>query len=371
MSMSPPSETSADQAENEASPPHLAADNLLLRRYVHPILITGLGFGGFFLCYKLLAPFLTPVTVALVLAVLFGPLHHRLSAHLKAPRLAALLSVTAIAAIVLAVLTLLIAQIVREAAVGADLVRAALADGLVDKLLASHPTVAPALQAVLDRVNVPGLAADGATWLTNASASFLRGSVVQIAGGLLTFFLLFYFLRDKREILAAVRSFLPFTDRESDRIFTRAVDTIHATVYGVIVIGLLTGLFGGVVFAAVGLPAPLFWGVVMAAFAILPVVGTGMIWVPAAIFLALDGDWGRALIIVTAFGMLTAADIIAYPYVVSNRMGLHTVIVFFAAIGGLIMFGAVGFILGPVIVAVTAAVKDVIWARLSPQATAS
>jgi predicted PurR-regulated permease PerM len=344
--------------------PDISPGRASSRGYINTILVAALGAAALVLCYRLALPFLTPLAVAFVLAVLFTPFHRWMGRRIKNRSLAAFISVLTIAVAALGALTLLVAQVVREAAVGADLVRVAIENGLLQKLSAAHPKVAPALQTVFDRINAPGLATDVASWFTNFSASFLRGSVVQVAGALLTFFLLFYFLRDRREILSTVRSFIPFTDSEAQLLFARAVDTIHATVYGVVVTGVILGLLGGSIFAAVGLPAPLLWGLVIAAFAILPVLGTGMVWIPAALFLVLDGDWGGALIVTLAFGALTAADTIAYPYLVGNRMKLHTAVTFIAAVGGLIVFGPVGFILGPLVVALTFALKEIVWTRL-------
>lgn len=335
-----------------------------LRDYVNTALVVGLTAVGLFLCYQLAIPFLTPLAVAFVLAVLFAPFHRWIAARIRTPSIAALASVLAIAGAAFSILMLLVAQLVSEAAVGANLVRKALEDGLLQRFLADHPKAAPAFRTVLDHLNAPGLAADAASWFTDISTSFLRGSIVQIAGALLTFFLLFYFLRDRREILAVLRSFLPFTDLETALLTHRVVETTQAIVFGVVVTGALLGLFGGIIFAVVGLPAPLLWGLVMAALAILPAVGIGLVWIPAVLFLALDGNWGRALLVTLAFGVLTAADTVAYPYLIGNRMKLHTAVTFVAAVGGLIVFGPVGFILGPLVVAVTVALKEIIGARL-------
>jgi len=125
------------------------------------------------------------------------------------------ISVLLIASLVLAILVFLTAQLV-QAAAGAVLVRTAFEDGLVQQLLSDHPKVAPFLKRILDQFNTAGLAADAATWLTNVSANMLRGSVVQISGILLSFYMLFYFLRDYRPGLAALRSFLPFTEGRND-----------------------------------------------------------------------------------------------------------------------------------------------------------
>jgi predicted PurR-regulated permease PerM len=101
----------------------------------------------------------------------------------------------------------------------------------------------------------------------------------------------------------------------------------------------------------------------MAVFAILPIVGMTLVWVPAAIVLMLDGEFTHAFILVLAFIALTVADSIYYPHLVGNRMKLHTAIAFIAAIGGILLFGPMGFILGPLAVTLTLALKDILKVR--------
>jgi predicted PurR-regulated permease PerM len=341
----------------------LPLGNAFVARTYRGALIAGLGVIGVYLCFRLTVPFFTPLAAALVLAVLFAPAHRWIGTYIKRPSAAALVSVLLIASFVLAVLVFLTVQLVREAAAGAVLVRAAFEGGLVQQLLNEHPRVAPFLKGILDQFNAAGLAADAATWLTNMSATMLRGSVVQMAGVLLTFYMLFYFLRDRTAGLAALRSFLPFTEAETTALFASAVDTVHATVYGMVVTGALLGLFGGAIFAFVGLPAPVLWGSVMAVFAILPVLGTAMIWIPAAGWLALNGEWAGVAVVTLAFTGLSLADSVIYPYLVGNRMRMHTAIAFVAAIGGLLVFGPVGFIVGPMVIALVIALRDVLGAR--------
>lgn len=331
-------------------------------------LIGALALIGAYLCFRLAVPFFTPLAAALVLAILFAPVHRWISAHVKGPSAAAFASVLLIASVVLAALVFLTAQLIREAAAGAVMIRAAFEGGLVHDLVSGHPRVAPILKAILDQINAAGLAADVATWLTDVSATMLRGSVIQIAGVLFTFYMLFYFLRDRAAGLAALRSFLPFTEGETAALFASAVDTVHATIYGMVVTGGILGLFGGVIFAVVGLPAPVLWGCVMAVFAILPVLGIGMIWIPASVWLALNGEWGATAIVALSFTALSAADFMIYPYLVGNRMRVHTAITFIAAIGGLLVFGPVGFVVGPMVIALTITLRDILYARVNVSA---
>lgn len=341
----------------------LPRGNASISRGVRAGLIVLLSLAGLYLCFRLALPFLTPLAAAFVLAVLFSRFHRWVSTRIQNRSFAALVTVLAIATLTLTTLVLLVAQLVGEAAAGAVLVRSAFERGLVQDILNAHPMIAPVFQRVLDQFNAAGLAADAASWLTNVSASLLRGSMVQFAGGLLTFYLLFYFLRDRASGLAALRSLLPFTHAETTSLFTTAVDTVHATVFGMVTTGVVLGLLGGIIFAAVGLPAPVLWGSVMAVFAVLPVLGIGMIWIPAAAWLALNGDWTATAAMTIAFTGLSIADSVVYPYLVGNRMRLHTAIAFIAAIGGLIVFGAIGFVIGPLAVTLTLALKDLLRAR--------
>jgi len=356
--------TTSDPRVYEAFRRHIALGDLLSIGPFRAAFMIILAAIGLYVCFRMMLPFLTPVVAAFVLAVLFSPFHRWISARVARPNLAALVSVFTIAGLVFLGATLLVAQLVHEGAAGANLIRAAIADGFLEKLLSAHPRIAPMLHSLVARLDAPGLATDATTWITNASAALLRGSVFQVVGAFLTFYLLYYFLRDRDEALSAVQSFLPLTGEEANFLFSRAIDTVHATVYGMVVTGLLVGLLGGVIFAIVGLPAPVLWGSIMAAFAILPVLGTGMIWIPAVLILVLDGEWARASILAVAFTGLAAANGLFYPYLVGDRMKLHTAVAFIAAVGGLLVFGAVGFVLGPLVIAVTLALRDILQARL-------
>ena len=102
-----------------------------------------------------------------------------------------------------------------------------------------------------------------------------------------------------------------------------------------------------------GLPAPALWGVMMGLLALVPVLGAFIVWIPAAVFLALEGSWGKALVL-TAWGAVVIGliDNLLYPSLVGNRLRLHTLVVFIAILGGLSVFGAAGLFLGPALVTV-------------------
>jgi len=115
-----------------------------------------------------------------------------------------------------------------------------------------------------------------------------------------------------------------------------------------------------------GLPAPALWGLVMGVLAVVPVLGAFIVWIPAAIFLALEGSWGKALILGVWGGVIVGGiDNVMYPILVGNRLKLHTIPAFMAIVGGLIVFGSSGLILGPVTLTVTVLLLE-IWRSRTP-----
>jgi predicted PurR-regulated permease PerM len=244
-----------------------------------------------------------------------------------------------------------------------DTVRAKVESGEWLRILDGYPRVAPIAQRIERQIDLPGPISAIAAWLTTAVASFVTGSVIQAISLLLTFYLLFYFLRDRDAVLLETRALSPLSKADMDRMFRRVGDTIYATVYGTLAVAALQGTLSGLMFWWLGLPAPVLWGLVMGALAVVPVLGAFVVWVPAALFLALGGHWGKALILTVWGGVIVAGiDNVIYPILVGNRLKLHTIVAFMAIIGGLVVFGSSGLILGPVTLTVTMLLFE-IWRR--------
>ena len=318
---------------------------------------------GAAVCILLIWPFLGAITWALALAILFVPAHARIEKRLKHPSLAAMVSVAILAVVVAVPAAFVIERLISEAAAGAVTIQERIAAGEIRRLLETYPRLAPIGTWIERQLDLPALAASVATWLSNIGATFVRGSVLQVVEVVLTFYLLFYFLRDRRAAKAMIRSWLPFTPDEADRLFRRVFDTVHATVYGTLAVAAVQGILGGVMFWILGLPTPLLWGLVMGLLSVIPVLGAFIVWIPAAILLALDGSWVKALILAFWGAVVVGGiDNLLRPVLVGNTLRLHTVPAFISMIGGLVLFGAPGFILGPLAVTVTILLMD-IWAR--------
>ncbi len=321
--------------------------------------------GGIALCVLLTLPFLGAITWALALAILFAPIHSRIEAAVGHRSLAALISVVILSVMVIVPAAFVVERLVSEAGAGAVAMQQRVAAGELQRLLDAYPSLAPVGTWINQQFDLPSTAASIAAWLSNIGATFLRGSVLQVVEVMLTFYLLFYFLRDRQAAKSSLMRWLPLTAAEAEHLFRRVFDTIHATVYGTLAVAAVQGLLGGLMFWALGLPTPLLWGVVMALLSVVPVLGSFVVWVPAALLLALDGSWARALILALWGGVVVGGiDNILRPTFVGNRLRLHTIPAFVSLIGGIVLFGAPGFILGPLAVTVTILLVEFWTARI-------
>jgi predicted PurR-regulated permease PerM len=313
-----------------------------------------------YVCYRLVQPFLPAVAWALALAVVTHPVHGWLARHIKNANLAALAAVALVTLVLLVPAGFVLDALLQEAAVNADRVQDQLEAGRWRHAIERNPSLAPLLGWLERNVNVDQELRRIVPALTSDVTAFVTGSVQAVAQFLITLFLLFYFFRDRRQALGAIRSLVPLSDVETAALFARVRDTVYGTVFGTLFVAAVQGALGGLMFWWLGLPAPVLWGAVMAVLAVIPWLGAFVVWAPAAVFLALEGSWGSALLL-TAWGVLVVGliDNLLYPIVVGKRLRLHTAVVFVAILGGLAVFGASGVILGPVAVAVMGALVEV------------
>lgn len=276
------------------------------------------------------------------------------------PNLAALLSVVSVALLLVVPGVWIGQNLFREASAGFEVLGPELQSERMHSRLQQYPALA-ATTAWLETTLNLDQEIRRATGAIASKASTLVGSSLWLLTQLfLTFLTLFYFFRDQKGLLNLLRELIPLSDEQTRQLFDRVSHTIHACVYGNVIVKLVQGLLGGLMFWFLGLPAPVLCGAAMALFAVLPVLGTALVWGPAAVLLALSGSWGKALILVL-WGMLVVGliDNVLYPILVAGELRLHTLAVFFSILGGLIAFGLAGVILGPVILAATGALLEV------------
>lgn len=309
---------------------------------------------GVYLCYQIAVPFLPVLAWAMTLAILFMPMQRWLESKLKNSSLSALISVLLIGLIVVVPIIFVGEQLVLQTVKGTELIESKVASGEWRHTLESQPQMAYILNRLEHYVDLPGTLKTFTTWLGATVGVVVKGSVFQIIGLCLVFYMLFFFLRDRRLILKSIILFSPLTMVEMSRMFRRVGDTVHATIYGTFAVAAVQGFLGGLMFWWLDLPAPQLWGLVMGLLAIIPMLGAFVVWLPTAIFLMLEGNWGSAIIL-AMWGMLVVGtvDNLLRPILLGNRLKLHTVLIFLSVVGGLLFYGPAGLILGPVTLVIT------------------
>lgn len=349
--------------------PTVAHTGVLTRERVTTIALLVITAIALYLCYRIAYPFLPALTWALALAVIARPVHHWIARRIPYPSAAAAVSVGLVALLLLTPVVLLTWQIFSQASTYAQhlehLDKQVVADQ-IQSVIDNYPGLSRFLGWVRLNVQMDQGLRRMFAGVSSGISSTVSGSIWVVAQLLITLLTLFFLFRDEPLAVAGVRQYLPLSSEEKDEVLKRLDDTIHATIYGTVVVAAVQGALGGLMFWWLGLPSPVFWGLVMGALAIVPYLGAFVIWGPAALWLASQGDWGRALFL-TLWGSVVVGlvDNLLYPILVGKRLRQHTMVAFFAIIGGLAAFGASGIVLGPVIVSATAAILSIWWRRTS------
>ncbi|HXJ59796.1 MAG TPA: AI-2E family transporter [Verrucomicrobiae bacterium] len=223
-----------------------------------------------------------------------------------------------------------------------------------------HPQVARFLALVERQLSSRENISMATTWLKTILSRLVQESAIAAVQVSLTLYFLFYFLRDRVPVLKAIHLFSPLTESETDTLFCRVNDTVHATLHGMVALSALQGLLGGLMFWWLGVPSPWFWALMAAVFAFVPVVDTLVLWLPAAVYLGLEGRWGQALVVATLVSLLVrAVENFLYPVLVKDRLRIPSVSIFVSLVGGLLLFGWSGLVLGPVILTTTSAILEI------------
>lgn len=325
-------------------------------------LIVRLGFTAVFVIVTALIaePYFASLTWALVLAVLFVR-PHRWFESFVGPNTAAALSVASVALIIVAPLLFISQRLIVEALLGVAYIQKAISRGDWGAFLQAHSW----MKWLGERVDAPTIAARLGEFITNIGASVLKQSTGQAITLVLSFYLLFFFLRDRRAGLDALVRLSPFSNMETGKLIVRVRDTIHAMIFGTLAVAALQGALGGFMFWWLGFPSPALWALVMGVISIIPVLGSFVVWIPAAIFLFLEDRWADAITLaIWGSVVISTADNLVRPLLVGESLRLHTAPAFIAMLGGLQLFGAHGLILGPIAFTMTTLMLE-FWRRRS------
>lgn len=319
-----------------------------------------------FALFRLLSPFAAPLMWAALMAFMLQPANRRLLARGQRPTLAAALLTGAAFLVVAGPVTIFVFAFLRQAG---ELLVKFQAEAFERKL--------PALQLVLELKPVQAIltktgeftslskeqiissAADAAQGALQQVAS-LGGTVVVGAFNVLTqfaftMFLLFFFLRDGKGMLETGIRLVPMTSHRKAELAATLGGVTRAVVLGTLVTSLVQGTLVGIGFAIAGLPSPLVFGAVGALASLIPIVGTALVWVPAAVTLIAQGQTGWAIFLVLWSIILVAgSDNVIRPMIISGSSNASTLLVFVGLLGGISVFGFAGIFMGPLVLTLVA-----------------
>lgn len=305
-------------------------------------------------------PFLEPLCWAAVFVVVFDPLKFRLER--PCGKSGSALACTAIVTMILIVPAIgLSLAFIHQGIQAAAAVQHGINNGgfaWVERVwnwIVSHtPGQTPASLSDLAHRSIETTA----TFLASRIGTLLQHVAIFFFDLAVTILAMFYLFRDGHRLMARVRQILPFEQSPKDEMLAKARSLIFASVTSSLVAAIVHGLFGGFAFAIVGIAAPVFWGVVIAFFSLLPAIGDWPIWIPAIIALLARRHWGSAVFLVIALVLAGIVDNILRPMFLSGRARLSGLVVFISVLGGIAVFGILGIILGPIVVATAVSVID-------------
>lgn len=303
------------------------------------------------------------------IAIVFWPIHTRLVRYLKRPNLAAFVSLALVVLIVILPLTVLSIAMASEAS------------GLYDKIKSGEVDFGKYFQQVLDSLPSWAMNLLDRLGLSNISAvkeklsaGISQGSqvvavkAISIGQNTFTFllnlfvmlYLLFFLLRDGQELYRLIRSAIPLRTQHKRALFEKFTVVVRATVKGNMVVALLQGGLGGLIFWILGIPAPVLWGAVMAILSLIPAVGAAMIWLPVAIYLLATGTVGKGVVLlVYGIVVISLVDNLVRPILVGKDTKMPDYLVLISTFGGIAIFGVNGFVIGPLIAAMFISVWDI------------
>jgi predicted PurR-regulated permease PerM len=240
-------------------------------------------------------------------------------------------------------------------------------DGSTLANLEQYPVIGPAAKLAREQLSVSG--ADIQTWLTNAAQTLLK-NVASIGGGVLwgalgtliafffMLFLMFFFLRDGKSMFDRAQRLIPVPEEHREQLFHHLASVTRGVFYGIGLTALCQGIMVSIGFAIAGLPSPVVFGVLATILGLLPAGGAAIVWIPGVLYLGASGHWGMAIFLLIWGVIISTSDNFLRPILVSRYAPVSAFTVFVGVVGGIAAFGAIGIVVGPVFLALVAAILD-------------
>jgi predicted PurR-regulated permease PerM len=333
-----------------------------------------------YLSFLIASPFITPIITATLLAIAIYPLFSRMCRRIRNRTGAALLATLLVLIAIVVPAILIVNTLAHEtrALYGWLNEQQSLEGGWREyaSTVMDPPLAWVASRTGMSQQQLKQTALERLQSVSTALLNWAKSLVVNIGATIVNTVImlltLFFLLRDGERIRDGIGAILPIEGHRYQQLVETISESISANMYGVVAVALAQGTLGAIGYTIAGLPSVVLWSVGTALMSMIPLAGAASVWTIAAVYLLVIGNWGKA-IFMAAWGaaIISTADNIVRPLVLSGRVKLHTLLIFFSLLGGVKAFGIVGLFVGPIIVSVAMALLQILqeerieWERTS------
>ncbi len=297
-----------------------------------------------------LQPYFSVLFLAIVFAIMFAPMQHAIEKTIRGKQGAAAFITMIAAALIVIVPVSLFGYLVFNEAVQMYGVLASNANATSDvaRVMQQHM---PGLNYVTGS-DVGQYAGAVAQWIAGHLGALFSSVAVMLLNFMLILFALFFLLKDRDVLYRMLLSASPLQDKYNEELLDRIAKAIASVTKGILLIALIQGIESGIGIALVGVPHPVLWGGIAAVSALVPAVGTGLVIGPIALYLIATGKIVSGIMLaVWGLTIINITDALLRPILIGKGVNVHPILILFSALGGLQLFGPIGFLVGPVIIA--------------------
>jgi predicted PurR-regulated permease PerM len=308
----------------------------------------------------ILKPFYEPIFWAAIIAIVSSPVQRRLDRKLnRHHNLAALITLLFCVVIIIVPVLFILLTLAQEGLTFYQKLESGQIDiaGFLEKLRDFFPQLQLLFKRLgLEMENLNSRLAEivlaGGSFLATQVLTIGQNTIMLVINIILMIYLLFFFLRDGDKLVELLVRAMPLGDARERLLFIKFSEMTRATVKGSLLVAMVQGALGGLIFWALGIGGAILWGVIMALLSLLPALGAALIWMPAAVYLLVTGSiWQGIVLAVFGMGIISTVDNILRPILVGRDTKLPDYVVLLSTLGGLWLLGLTGFMLGPLVAA--------------------
>ncbi len=320
-------------------------------------------------------PFVEPVAFAIIIAVVFDPIYERILKDVKRPGFASLLTIVILILLFAIPFTLMLMKASSQALeIGKYLSqKSAEQGGVVPSVmkLAEKPLLFTGryvdLSSVKLREQVASHLNQMGVALLGRGAALLGNLVGLITNSAITLITVFFLFRDGKRLVQRISEFMPLSADQSRRFLHGISDAIVANVYGMAAVGAAQGILTAIALRICSFSSSTLLGLLAGVCSLIPIVGAGLVWAPAGVYLMVTGHLGKGIfILIWGTLVISSVDNVIRPLVIKGRVQVHPLLLLFALIGGAQAFGLLGVFLGPVLLSVISVLLKILFEETHP-----